>query len=190
VGWLAFAGLLVGALAQGMAGSFAEAPAADAYPVGSLVADAVETGWLTVGGGETLLVVRGVLHNPAPSAQVVGVSLAVELLDAAGRPLDHPVGLAGRPLQPDALRTLAPGARAARMTAAATALSGERIAGGGQIEFAAYFARVPADASRVAVHAQEIAPGAFEAPWKETVGEHQQEPGSLDAGEGADVPNS
>lgn len=157
IGWLGFAGLFVGALVEGLAGSVAAGPTVNSYPVGSLVAQAVEARWATVAGGETLLVVRGVLRNPSPSAQRVGGSLAVELLDAAGRPLEHPAELAGRPLPADDLRNLASDARAARKRSAASALSGERIASGGQVEFAAYFPQVPPAARRVAVRGQESA---------------------------------
>ena len=157
IGWLGFAGLFVGALVQGLAGSVAAVPTADSYPVGSLVADAVDARWATVAGGETLLVVRGVLRNPASSAQRVANSLAVELLDEAGPPLDHPVELAGRPLPVEDLRTLASDARAARARLAASRLAGGRIDSGEQVEFAAYFAQVPSDARRVAVRAHRIA---------------------------------
>jgi predicted Zn finger-like uncharacterized protein len=167
VGWLAFSGLFAGALAQGLATSWVAVPGVTSYEVGSLVAEGVETAWATVGGGETLLVVRGELHNPSGASRSVGVSVAVDLLDAEGRPLDHPAAMAGRPLPADELRTLAPGARNARLAAAARALSRERVGADGAVEFAAYFAGIPEAARRVAVRAGESAPGSFEAPWKE-----------------------
>lgn len=165
IGWLAFAALFVAAVVSGVRGSSPQAPANVAYPVGELRAVDVATSWLAVGGGETLLVVRGRLENPTSSESVVGARVAVDLLDATGRPIEAAPALAGPPIDDAEIRTLSPGARSARLADAAAALSHERIGPGDGVGFAAYFAGIPAAARRVSVRAQEIADGAFEAPW-------------------------
>ena len=167
VGWLAFAALFAGAVAQGLTAPVGASDEARRYDVGTLVADDVATRWITVGGGETLLAVSGVLSDPSSSERVVGALVAIDLLDATGRPLDLPAAHAGRPLDPRALRTLPPAERAAQMETAARRLAYERVPAGEVIPFEAYFESVPADALRVSVRSEEIRQGSFDAPWRE-----------------------
>ena len=167
VGWLAFAALFAAALYSGVMGSVPIDRGANRYAVGSLEADSVEMSWATVGGGETLLVVRGVLHNRTDASRIVGVSVAVDLLDATGRRLERAPALAARPFALEELRTLAPDERTARVSTGAAALARERISNGESIDFAAYFAAPPETARRVSVRAQEIGEESFEAPWRD-----------------------
>ena len=147
----AIAGLFAATLVPGLTRSSGASPANTSYALGALRADSVATHWTRVGGGETLLVVTGVLHNPTSSPLALGTSVVVELLDESGGLLAHPPVLAGRPFGENALRTFDPVSRAAQQASAAAALSRERIAAGGDVPFAAYFGVVPPDARRIRI---------------------------------------
>lgn len=158
IGWLVFVVLFVATLVQGATRSSEATRGNTRYELGALRADSVATHWTRVGGGETLLVVTGVLHNPTSSPLALGTSVVVELLDESGGLLAHPPVLAGRPFGENALRTFDPASRAAQQASAAAALSRERIAAGGAVPFAAYFGVVPPDARRIRIGRAQAGP--------------------------------
>lgn len=156
LGWVAVAGLFALAVVRGLAGPGESSATAAAVAAGSFRVESVETQWQPVAGHETLLVVRGLLHNPTARAQRLERALTVVWLDASGAPLDAPAVVAGRPLNEGVLPTLDPTARERARRAATVALSREPVPSGERVPFAAYIGSVPAGASRVAIR-----PGPF-----------------------------
>ncbi len=106
-----------------------------------------------------VLVVSGRLRNPGPAPHVLGASLRVQLLDAAGVPLAGGSTLAGPSLSERRIREESPEQLRAAQEAGAAEFARRPVAAGGELSFDAVFGPPPRAAASAALGARDLAPG-------------------------------
>jgi hypothetical protein len=123
-------------------------PAPPLQVLGDLEAEVVASGWIDNAVAGPVYVVSGRLRGTRSGEPVAVGGLGIELLDASGAALAHPVTPIANPLDPIDLRESAPDSLAGDLETGARSLARNLLRTGDAVPFQAVFADLPPHAVR------------------------------------------